>query len=74
MKTRELRKSVKMFIIYLMAVTSLVLICSEPLDDNMWLLVFIITKALAFLVGYGCYTLMERWHINGLLPDDEKDI
>ena len=73
MKKNELMNHLRMFIVDILGCIALILICVEPAEDETWFRVFLITKGLAFLIGYITYVLYVHWESKGLLPkmDDE---
>lgn len=74
MKTkRDLLKSVRMFIIGVMAVASTILMLGEPANEESWFRIFLISKVSAIIIGFACIALLSYWESKGLLPDDEKE-
>ena len=50
-----------------------ILMCSEPANEETWFQTFLITKGIAFLLGYITYRLCTYWESKGLLPDMEEE-
>lgn len=72
MKTKEFLKSARMFFIGFLGAISLVLMVSEPTNEESWFCVFLISKVLACLIALLCVFLLEYWGGKRLLPDDDK--
>jgi len=52
----------KMIIGVLMAVV-MILIFSEPANEENWFMVFFISKLIAFSGGFGVYKLAKKWGV-----------
>ena len=74
MKKSELMKQVRMFIVSILGCIALILMCSEPIEEETWFRVFFITKGLAILIGYIAYVLCVRWESKGLLPEMNEEV
>lgn len=74
MKKSELMKQVRMFIVSILGCIALILMCSEPIEEETWFRVFFITKGLAILIGYITYVLCVRWESKGLLPEMNEEV
>lgn len=74
MEKRDLMKQVRMSIVGILGCIALILMVGEPIEEETWFRVFFITKGLAFLIGYVCYTLFVRWKSKGLLPDMDEEV
>lgn len=73
MKKSEFMKQVRISIVGLFGCICLILISSEPADEEKWFMQFFLSKGLAFLFGYVAYILTKRWESKGLLPDMEDE-
>lgn len=51
-----------MIIGVLMAVV-MILMFSEPANEENWFMVFFISKSIAFLCGFGVYKLTKKWGV-----------
>lgn len=58
-----------MSIVGILGCITLILVLSEPTDEEKWFLQFFISKGLGFLIGYATYHLCSRWESKGLLPE-----
>ena len=74
MKKSELMKQVRMSIVSILGCIALILMCSEPIEEETWFRVFFITKGLAILIGYITYVLCVRWESKGLLPEINEEV
>lgn len=74
MKKSELMKQVRMSIVSILGCIALILMCSEPIEEETWFRVFLITKGLAILIGYITYVLCVRWESKGLLPEMNEEV
>lgn len=74
MKKSELMKQVRMSIVSILGCIALILMCSEPIEEETWLRVFFITKGLAILIGYITYVLCVRWESKGLLTEMNEEV
>ncbi len=74
MKKSELMKQVRMSIVSILGCIALILMCSEPIEEETWFRVFFITKGLAILIGYITYVLCVRWESKGLLPEMNEEV
>lgn len=74
MKKSELMKQVRMFIVSILGCIALILMCSEPIEEETWFRVFFITKGLAILIGYITYVLYVCWESKGLLPEMNEEV
>ena len=74
MKKSELMKQVRMFIVSILGCIALILMCIEPIEEETWFRVFLITKGLAILIGYITYVLCVRWESKGLLPEMNEEV
>ena len=57
MEKRDLNKQERMYIVGIWGCIAFILMVGEPIEEETWFRVFFITKGLAFLIGYVCYTL-----------------
>lgn len=74
MEKRDLMKQVRMYIVGILGCIAFILMVGEPIEEETWFRVFFITKGLAFLIGYVCYTLFVHWESKGLLPDMDEQV
>lgn len=74
MKKSELMKQVRMSIVSILGCIALILMCSEPIEEETWFRVFFITKGLAILIGYIAYVLYVYWESKGLLPEMNEEV
>ncbi len=73
MKNNGLMKKVRTFIVGILGGIAWILICSEPVEEETWFLVFFATRVGALLIGGVAYALFVRWKSKGLLFEFEID-
>lgn len=73
MKQQEIMKQVRSSILGVLGCICLILIVSEPADEEKWFTQFFIVKGLGFSIGYVIYRLFSHWDARGLLPEIKDD-
>lgn len=73
MNNSELMKFARELVVALFAFVALILLCSEPADDEAWTKVFLASKGIGFLIGYISYKLFCYWDSKGSLTESFKD-
>lgn len=68
----SIKQSIREATVGILGTISLLLMCSEPANEETWFEAFFISKGIAFLLGYISYRLFNYWESKGLLPDIEE--
>ena len=63
----------RMWVMAILTMVSLVCLVSEPIDNETWLSIFIISKAIGFITAYLVYRLASYWEKRNLIPGLDED-
>lgn len=71
----SIKQAIRKASVGILGTIALILMCSEPANEETWFEAFFISKGIAFLLGYISYRLFTYWESKGLFPDmdDEKN-
>lgn len=70
----ETKKQVRISIVGLFGFIALILMVSEPTNQDTWFRDFFISKLIAAVFGFITYRLAKYWESKGLLPEMDEDI
>jgi len=72
----SIKQSIREVTVVILGAISLLLMCSEPANEETWFEAFFISKGIAFLLGHISYRLFTYWKSKGLFPgmDDEEKL
>lgn len=63
-------KQIRIWVIGFLAITGLILLAGEPIEEETWFRVFFITKTAGFALWGLTYLLYRYWDRRGLLPEE----